>query len=122
MQIQFLGGADEVGRSAVLVNDRLLLDYGVKTATPPQYPRDVAPEAVVVSHGHLDHAGAVPTLLSGDSRPAVHWTPPTTLATSTTLTIPMLPLMRTLLRMRTNQLQSPKRLMTAFPASVLSLR
>ena len=77
MELQFLGGADEVGRSAILVNDRLLLDYGVKTATPPQYPRDVDPEAVVVSHGHLDHAGAVPTLLSGDSRPAVHWTPPT---------------------------------------------
>ena len=78
MDVQFLGGAGEVGRSAILVNDRLLLDYGVKTATPMQYPvGDVDPEAVVVSHGHLDHAGAVPTLLSGDSRPAIHWTPPT---------------------------------------------
>ena len=78
MDVQFLGGAGEVGRSAILINDRLLLDYGVKTATPMQYPvGDVDPEAVVVSHGHLDHAGAVPTLLSGDSRPAIHWTPPT---------------------------------------------
>ncbi|MFQ3476389.1 MBL fold metallo-hydrolase [Halonotius sp. F2-221B] len=78
MDVQFLGGAGEVGRSAILVNDRLLLDYGVKTATPMQYPvGDVEPEAVVVSHGHLDHAGAVPTLLSGNSRPEVHWTPPT---------------------------------------------
>ena len=78
MDVQFLGGADEVGRSAILVNDRLLLDYGVKTATPMQYPvGDVEPEAVVVSHGHLDHAGAVPTLLSGDRRPDIHWTPPT---------------------------------------------
>ena len=78
MDVQFLGGAGEVGRSAILVNDRLLLDYGVKTATPMQYPvGDIDPEAVVVSHGHLDHAGAVPTLLSGDSRPAIHWTPPT---------------------------------------------
>jgi len=78
MELQFLGGAREVGRSAILVNDSLLLDYGVKTENPPQYPvGEVAPDAVVVSHGHLDHAGAVPALLAGDARPPVHWTPPT---------------------------------------------
>ncbi|MFB6087366.1 MAG: MBL fold metallo-hydrolase [Haloarculaceae archaeon] len=78
MDIRFLGGAGEVGRSAILVNDALLLDYGMKTATPPQFPVDaVDPEAVVVSHGHLDHVGAVPSLLSGDRRPPIHWTPPT---------------------------------------------
>jgi putative mRNA 3-end processing factor len=77
MKLQFLGGAGEVGRSAVLVNDSLLLDYGIKTENPPQYPvGDVDPDAVVVSHGHLDHAGAVPALLGGDARPPVHWTPP----------------------------------------------
>ena len=78
MELRFLGGAGEVGRSAILVNGRLLLDYGMKTATPPQFPvGSVAPEAVVVSHGHLDHVGAVPSLLSGDRRPPIHWTPPT---------------------------------------------
>ena len=84
MKLRFLGGAGEVGRSAILVNDRLLLDYGMKTANPPQFPvglsrggSGVNPEAVVVSHGHLDHAGSVPALLSGDRRPPVHWTPPT---------------------------------------------
>ena len=84
MKLQFLGGAREVGRSAVLVDDALLLDFGLKTADPPQYPVGslrsgpaVDAEAVVVSHGHLDHAGAVPALLSGDRRPTVHWTPPT---------------------------------------------
>ncbi|WP_049921802.1 MBL fold metallo-hydrolase [Halopiger djelfimassiliensis] len=77
MEIRFLGGVREVGRSAILVNDRLLLDYGVKSGSPPQYPGDVDPEAVVVSHGHLDHVGAVPSLLSGDARPPIHWTPPT---------------------------------------------
>jgi len=78
MEIECLGGAGEVGRSAILVNDSLLLDYGVKTANPPQYPvGDVDPDAVVVSHGHLDHAGAVPALLSGSARPPIHWTPPT---------------------------------------------
>ena len=78
MEVEFLGGAREVGRSAILVDGTLLLDYGLDPATPPQYPvGDVDPEAVVVSHGHLDHAGAVPALLTGDARPTVHWTPPT---------------------------------------------
>jgi putative mRNA 3-end processing factor len=77
MDLAFLGGAGEIGRSAVLVNNRLLLDFGLKTSTPLRYPLDADPEAVVVSHAHLDHAGAVPALLSGDARPPVHWTPPT---------------------------------------------
>jgi len=33
MEIQFLGGAREVGRSAILVNNSLLLDYGMMTGT-----------------------------------------------------------------------------------------
>ncbi len=78
MEVEFLGGAREVGRSAVLVDDSVLLDYGLLTADPPQYPiRDPEPDAVVVSHGHLDHAGAVPALLKGSRRPTIHWTPPT---------------------------------------------
>jgi putative mRNA 3-end processing factor len=81
MKLRFLGGACEVGRSAVLVNGSLLLDYGMMTGNPPSFPvdgpRGIDPEAVVVSHGHLDHAGTVPALLSGDARPPVHWTPPT---------------------------------------------
>ncbi|WP_254525218.1 MBL fold metallo-hydrolase [Natrinema caseinilyticum] len=77
MDIRFLGGAGEVGRSAILVNDRLLLDYGMKSGNPPQFPGDVDPDAVVVSHGHLDHVGAISSLLSGDARPSIHWTPPT---------------------------------------------
>ncbi|WP_049971898.1 MBL fold metallo-hydrolase [Haladaptatus cibarius] len=78
MNIQFLGGAREVGRSAILVNDSLLLDYGMLTGNPPQFPvGSVNPDAVVVSHGHLDHVGILPSLLSGDDRPPIHWTPPT---------------------------------------------
>ncbi|WP_324760056.1 MBL fold metallo-hydrolase [Haloarcula sp. GH36] len=92
MEVQFLGGADEIGRSAVLVSggDRssgsragsddasLLLDYGMASESPPQYPiGDIDPGAVVVSHGHLDHAGAVPALMSSGDLPPVHWTPPT---------------------------------------------
>jgi len=78
MRLRFLGGAREVGRSAILVDDSLLLDYGLLTGTPPRYPiGDVDPDAVVLSHGHLDHVGAVPALLSGPDRPEIHWTPPT---------------------------------------------
>ena len=78
MDIQFLGGTREVGRSAILVNDSLLLDYGIKTGNPPQFPADAPdPEAVVASHGHLDHVGSIPSLLSGTRRPPIHWTPPT---------------------------------------------
>ena len=78
MDIEFLGGTREIGRSAVLVDDSLLLDYGMMAGNPPRFPvGSVDPEAVVVSHGHLDHVGAIPTLLSGDARPPIHWTPPT---------------------------------------------
>ncbi|WP_254273024.1 MBL fold metallo-hydrolase [Haloarcula marina] len=78
MKIRLLGGADEIGRSAVLVDDSLLLDYGIASESPPQYPvGEVDPDAVVVSHGHLDHAGAVPALMSSGDLPPVHWTPPT---------------------------------------------
>ncbi|GAB7095656.1 MBL fold metallo-hydrolase [Halolamina litorea] len=78
MQLRFLGGAGEVGRSAVLVDDSLLLDFGLLTAEPPQYPVGAPdPDAVVVSHGHLDHVGTIPALLSGSNRPPIHWTPPT---------------------------------------------
>lgn len=93
MEIEFLGGAGEIGRSAILVGEgrrpsgdrtrsdgdgSLLLDFGMSTDNPPRLPLgNPEPEAVVVSHGHLDHAGAVPALLSGGFRPTVHWTPPT---------------------------------------------
>ena len=78
MKLRFLGGAREVGRSALLVNDSLLVDFGSLASNPPQFPVETPdPDAVVVSHGHLDHVGAVPALLSGTSRPPIHWTPPT---------------------------------------------
>jgi putative mRNA 3-end processing factor len=82
MQIRFLGGAREVGRSAILIDERLLLDFGMTAETPSQFPvgtgrNGIDPDAVVVSHGHLDHVGAIPSLLSGSARPPIHWTPPT---------------------------------------------
>ncbi|ELY68314.1 MBL fold metallo-hydrolase [Natrinema versiforme] len=78
MDVQLLGGAGEIGRSAIYIDETLLLDFGMDSGNPPAFPiGDVDPEAVVVSHGHLDHVGSIPTLLSGDARPSIHWTPPT---------------------------------------------
>ncbi|MFP4633009.1 MAG: MBL fold metallo-hydrolase [Halobacteriales archaeon] len=76
MNIRFLGGCREVGRSALYVDTSLLLDYGVKAGTPNLYPVSrPKPDAVVASHGHLDHVGAIPRLM--DRLPEVHATAPT---------------------------------------------
>ncbi len=78
MELEFRGGAGEVGRSSLLIDETLLVDFGMDSGNPPSFPvGDVDPEAIVVSHGHLDHVGSLPSLLSGDARPEIHWTPPT---------------------------------------------
>jgi putative mRNA 3-end processing factor len=74
MNIKFLGGCNEVGRSAVLV-DGILLDYGLKPTDPPEFPLYVEPKNVMVSHAHLDHSGVVPNLMG--MKPRVYMTPPT---------------------------------------------
>ncbi len=52
-----------MGRSAILVNEELLLDYGIKPTDPPTYPSNgLRPKTVIISHGHLDHIGAIPKL------------------------------------------------------------
>jgi len=64
MDIQFLGGASEVGRLGMLLRqgpETLLFDYGVLPKDPPQYPLKAPPvDIVFVSHAHLDHSGMVP--------------------------------------------------------------
>jgi putative mRNA 3-end processing factor len=76
IQIKFLGATREVGRSAFLLNEQVLLDYGIKPSDPPEYPAgSPTPETVVISHGHLDHCGVVPNLM--DLEPVVLATPPT---------------------------------------------
>ena len=66
MELKFLGGAREVGRSAVFVDtgrEKLVLDYGVevqegkKPLKPPS-----GPDGVVITHAHLDHSGFAPAL------------------------------------------------------------
>jgi putative mRNA 3-end processing factor len=60
----------------LLVNGEILLDYGIKVGDPAEYPlNSMEPKTVLVSHGHLDHCGAVPNLMYHD--PEVYMTPPT---------------------------------------------
>ncbi|MEA1907194.1 MAG: MBL fold metallo-hydrolase, partial [Euryarchaeota archaeon] len=76
--LRFLGGCREVGRSAVLVDDEILLDYGIKPGESqdhlPSYPLNgVCPQSIIISHGHLDHCGLVPNIM--DVHPQVYSTP-----------------------------------------------
>ncbi|MDD3874585.1 MAG: MBL fold metallo-hydrolase, partial [Methanosarcina sp.] len=60
----------------MLANDEVLLDYGIKAGDIPEYPLNgMEPKVVLVSHGHLDHCGAVPNLMY--QNPEVFMTPPT---------------------------------------------
>lgn len=73
MTLQCLGSAQEVGRSGFVLdtgNERILLDYGLKVVTgaegvdQPEFPQpaSVKLDGVIVSHGHLDHGGFIPSL------------------------------------------------------------
>ncbi|MEM0383611.1 MAG: MBL fold metallo-hydrolase [Candidatus Caldarchaeum sp.] len=68
MEVRFLGGTLEVGRSAVEVsykNTRVLLDYGVMLNDHPEFPLPVETRklnAAILTHAHLDHSGALPML------------------------------------------------------------
>lgn len=74
MRFDFKGGCREVGRSAVLVNEDILVDYGIKPGDRPEYPiNGIFPKTVIVSHGHLDHCGAVANLM--DLNPEVYMSP-----------------------------------------------
>lgn len=60
MHLRFLGGAQEVGRSAIMLKgDRtIMLDYGVKIDHKTEYPIGMPKmDALVISHAHLDHSG-----------------------------------------------------------------
>ncbi len=76
MELKFNGACREVGRSAVLIDEKIMMDYGMKPGEVFEYPVNGArPEVVLVSHAHLDHSGAVPSLM--DLEPDIFMTAPT---------------------------------------------
>jgi putative mRNA 3-end processing factor len=80
MKLKFLGGCNEIGRSAVLVDDTIILDYGLRPTDPPEVPignGSIAPSSIIVSHAHLDHSGMVPSLMDRYKAPEVFMTPVT---------------------------------------------
>ena len=91
LRVEILGGGNEIGGSAVLVEaggTRILVDAGVRpnadsprSAAPPLIAKAIEGrlDAVVVTHGHNDHAGFVPKLLD-DQRQAVTICTPATAA------------------------------------------
>lgn len=75
LKMKFLGGAREVGRIAIALKTKkiqLLLDYGVMLNHEPGFPMHIPPkgvDAIVLSHSHLDHSGAVPIFHIQESKP-----------------------------------------------------
>lgn len=78
IEISFLGGAGEVGKSSFLVDtgvEKFLLDYGIEVqhGTVPKPPQTNL-DGVFISHAHLDHSGQVPELFKRGYRGKIYLT------------------------------------------------
>jgi predicted metal-dependent RNase len=86
LEVSFLGGAGEVGRSCIVVSSggtKVLLDAGVKLGEETEFPqlddkelKDIS--GIFVSHAHLDHCGYLPHLYTRGYSGLVYGTKPTT--------------------------------------------
>jgi len=68
IKCQFLGGSDEVGNLAMVLeleDMRFLFDYGMSPGKPPTFPLPPPPiDLTFLTHSHLDHCGMIPWLCS----------------------------------------------------------
>jgi putative mRNA 3-end processing factor len=89
MQFIFHGAGKEVGRSCIVLDNRFILDAGLKITTHGnEYPTPFSPEtieAVFISHAHLDHTGALPLLNHDGLRCPIFMTKMTKLTTEVLL-------------------------------------
>ena len=75
VQLGFLGGTQEVGRVAITVKTektQVVLDYGALIGDEPGFPMHIPPkelDAVILSHAHLDHSGAIPIFYIQGKKP-----------------------------------------------------
>ncbi|VVC02736.1 Ribonuclease J [Candidatus Bilamarchaeum dharawalense] len=85
MRLTFYGGAQEVGRVCMLLEEgpkNLMLDCGIKLGETTEYPLIHEDELlrirnISVSHAHLDHSGYLPHVYSKKARPKIFMTKPT---------------------------------------------
>jgi putative mRNA 3-end processing factor len=89
MKFMFHGAGQEVGRSCIVLDNRYLLDAGLKiTEHGNEYPTHFDPqhiEAAFISHAHLDHTGALPKLNHDGLRCPIFMTKMTRLTTAVLL-------------------------------------
>jgi len=75
LQLKFLGGAREVGRIGISVKSaktQAIMDYGVMLDHEPGFPMHVPPkevDALILTHSHLDHSGAIPIFYVQGKKP-----------------------------------------------------
>ncbi len=93
MRITFLGGADEVGASSTLIEiggKRILVDAGIRPSPKARWglAGDQLPnlsqidalgslDAILVTHAHSDHTGALELVIARHPEAPVYATPPT---------------------------------------------
>jgi predicted metal-dependent RNase len=85
MRLTFYGGAGEVGRSCVLLEDHdknLMMDAGIKLGEKTEYPLIGDMELkrihdIAITHAHLDHCGYLPHVHSKNAKPRIWVTKPT---------------------------------------------